>query len=493
LIFEYVLYSSNNLGNGCINASLLSTSTSVDGPVLVFFNTGKPNLSNKPVTEIYVYDFSKNSQKLIFTDVDEEYRLSLRQVWRYHSRLGITPWPIVQDGKAILFDSRDEDLRKKEKGRICQLDLDTGEELWSHAFDSKTLGKWQECADEEHLFCLPQYLGASDNHADPQPFCLDMRDGRLLWKFNSKKDHFEDAVEQLNGIFQNMLIASPGYGNNIVAFDADTGAIKWCVKSEQRYRNLFICLDKQLILGTGKKEISWISPEGKILKKRELPFPLKDTGQIDHVFEEKNNPEFYVSVWGAERDFEKPEEEREEVCIIYAVNKHTGKARVLAEFKNFRCHKFTVVGERLYLSGDRTSFVINPAQEKSNPVKLYWHVWGAGNELLFCFKGQRVSYNEMPEFKVLDAKGNVVWRREEFAPHAMSKDFLFGVEKRGKSDNGRNGHGALPQFLVVLDQKTGKELATLQMAGLRRIILLGDKDILVLLDEDVFRYTLEGR
>ncbi len=35
----------------------------------------KPNLSNKQVTEIYAYNFSKNSQKLIFTDVDEEFTI----------------------------------------------------------------------------------------------------------------------------------------------------------------------------------------------------------------------------------------------------------------------------------------------------------------------------------------------------------------------------------------------------------------------------------
>ncbi|MBU1180422.1 PQQ-binding-like beta-propeller repeat protein [Patescibacteria group bacterium] len=375
-------------------------------------------------------------------DVGAKGRINLWLIWSHFEKRGIYPRPIIQDGYVIFFDNLDDDDRKAGSAKIHRIDMATGKTVWSYTFKRKKIGAFQHYIVGKYLFCRPQYLGDSDSAANPQPFCLDTETGNLLWEYRQKGDRY--GIEQLMGAFQNLFIASTWAG--VVAINPKTGKIEWEIKADAHNCGDIISSEEQLIIKTKEREVSWVSPKGKVFKKCKLPFPIKDEGYI-YAYRMADDGEcLYLAVRG--HDYSDTYREKS-VTIIYKINKSTGKKERVARLDDFLCWGMVLAGKTLYVSDEERSYAIDLGSS-NRPVEMPYYIWAENNGDLLCVNKQHPIL-ETPQLTIMGERGSL-WTRDGVYPLAVSKNLIFCEERPPDSSNrGKN--------LVILDQKTGKELA----------------------------------
>jgi outer membrane protein assembly factor BamB len=147
--------------------------------------------------------------------------------------------PAVAGGKVYVFDYLIEDgtisnnpsQRNNLKGseRLIAFDEQTGKELWTHTY---------ECPYSISYACGPRCTPTVDGDrvyilgSEGDLSCLNTKDGKLVWKKSFKKDF--GAEVPIWGFSSHPLIDGDllytmvgGKGQGIVAFDKQTGDVKW--------------------------------------------------------------------------------------------------------------------------------------------------------------------------------------------------------------------------------------------------------------------------
>jgi outer membrane protein assembly factor BamB len=147
--------------------------------------------------------------------------------------------PAVNDGKVFLMDYVKEsgDIENNPGGRdqltgqerVLCLDIETGEEIWTHAYDrpyAVSYGGGPRCTPtvvDGKVFAL----GAEGNL-----WCLDEQTGAVLWSHDLPKEYNTETPiwgYAASPLVHNGLVYSlaGGDGSVAVAFDKDTGKEKW--------------------------------------------------------------------------------------------------------------------------------------------------------------------------------------------------------------------------------------------------------------------------
>ena len=147
--------------------------------------------------------------------------------------------PAVAAGRVFVFDYKlqsgkvinrpDARINLEGSERLMALDATSGKELWTHEYDcpySISYPAGPRCTptiDGEHVYSL-------GSEGDLR--CLKVKDGSLVWKKSFKKDM--NAKVPIWGFASHPLIDGDllytmvgGKGQGIVAFDKNTGDIKW--------------------------------------------------------------------------------------------------------------------------------------------------------------------------------------------------------------------------------------------------------------------------
>ncbi|TWU64486.1 PQQ-binding-like beta-propeller repeat protein [Crateriforma conspicua] len=162
----------------------------------------------------------------------------LKAKWR-HPIAGGYAGPAVADGRVFVFDYQrsageavnSPNSRANLQGveRLIALDAETGEELWKHQYDcpySISYPAGPRCTptvDGDHVYILGS---EGDLH------CLNVANGDLVWARSFKKDF--GAEVPIWGFASHPLIIGDllytmvgGDGQGIVAFDKNTGDVRW--------------------------------------------------------------------------------------------------------------------------------------------------------------------------------------------------------------------------------------------------------------------------
>lgn len=174
--------------------------------------------------------------------------------------------PAVKDGKVYLVDRIDD-----EKDNVRCFDLNSGNELWSYAYDAA--GKFSfpgsratPTVDDRHVYTIGP-LG--------HLHCFDVKTHRVVWKANLLEDFNGDrphwAVAQSPLLYKNLLIVAPcSESVGVVAMDKDTGRVRWKSKpiGPLRYMSPYLTTigGVETIVQQTKSETAGIDPKtGRVL------------------------------------------------------------------------------------------------------------------------------------------------------------------------------------------------------------------------------------
>ncbi|MFC1612229.1 hypothetical protein ACFL29_00030 [Patescibacteria group bacterium] len=413
--------------------------------------------------------------------VDEQNKITLIRVWNITCPdAGQFSRVMIDADKNLVIAPSNRNENSRQKNSVYAFNLKTGKNQWAYELKRKNNEIWQIQIHNTMLFCLPGYSGESDDYTDPPPFALLLETGELVWTYQPDKETLEE-IKHVCGVFDNCFILN---GDGPVAVDTTTGEARWRTKGYVRIHvHVYIPLANKLIIQTGDRKISWISPKGKISIERNLRFPKKNQGFIDAFYNNENEEEFYVSVWGFDSDYDDEGNElgNWEYSVIYAINKNNGKVRKLAKLENMRCQKLVPINGLLYICGKDESWTVDRKVKKpAPPQKIERVLYKSNNGLLFCPSTLERSPDELT-FSVRDAKTNEVkWQRKDFQLLARSSKLLFGREEKRGNDRYRTTY----HNFVILDQETGKEMAIQRIDSVRGVV--GNLQDVIILDETHF-------
>lgn len=415
-------------------------------------------------------------------DIEDQAKISISTVWsaKLPESGHITEVLIDPFHQQVIIATSDDELSKK--GAIYAFDLKTGKKNWSYIFSRKNTAPWQILLDKEHLFFVPQYTGESDSLSFSHlPHALSLSDGSFLWKYMPQKDGDGEATKLL-GIYRDMLIFQTHEGS--VAVDIRSGREKWKVEGFVRIsKDLFLPCDDEIILQNGEHTIGWYTADGQLVRELKLKFPKKDKGLIYSVYAPENENKFYVCLWDSEHDYRKTGSPKLwEYCVVYEVDKKTRRAKELANLSAICPLRIlqSSSGKGFYLSGEKESVVF---EKKSNSKmlarRLSYPIKAINDGLLFCPDEFGKMYSDSCEFFVRDSNTEKVkWHRTNFNFLTHSRDLIFGVEMV------KTGHVARERF-VVLNQKTGMEVAGFYLDGLHSRVVVDGRRLIVVQEKRI--------
>ena len=211
------------LGKICLLASITS-----------WMNAGEWNQHRGP--------FSNNLSDESISSANWKKSLSAIQ-WKVDTPLGFSSFTTFNGHAYTLVAEEDEDGLMRE---ICiSLDLKTGKRVWSThlgIMDYKAGGGNSGASDNkggDGPRSTPSVLDGKvwAYDSDMSLYCLSAKDGKLIWKVNVLKEHaginprWENACSPL--VVDDLVIIYGGGSNqSFLAFDKETGKVKWKTGSE---------------------------------------------------------------------------------------------------------------------------------------------------------------------------------------------------------------------------------------------------------------------
>jgi len=399
-------------------------------------------------------------------EVDREGRLDLQLAWQATFGGALLTEAIV-DGPhgQILAVTVPKSESKESRGGVCALKISDGNRVWSHT-SKKNFSPWLPVLGTDKLFFGDQYHGDSDFGDGPTShiWVLSLLNGALEWKMVA-----EEGISgaRVLGLFNEQPIY---LGDGLVVLDPSSGIERW--KQESFCPGgikLFLPGKDALCMQYRKLEIGWFSPTGKLLKKLVLRGPKKDEegdeGQIDLALADADT--IYACAWGSWRDWlnDKPQPGTE-ATIIYAIDRKSRKIKwQTPAITDARFLAVLPHGKVLYFCGESSSLAVDKETGKVKE-ELPYRVLHVGGKLIF-HSTQKDRWDDGPfTFYACDLRTKKVrWQRNNFELLLTHNRMLIG----------RVG----VKTLVVLDEKTGKELSAVAVRDPLAVTAVGDKEFLV--------------
>ena len=404
-------------------------------------------------------------------EVDQEGRFELRRVWQVS--FGDERISGVYLGGAddqVIVTTRTD---KSKKTGIYALRLENGRQRWVHRI-KKNYAAWQPRLGQDLLFFTADYSGDRDSFSLRRPlYAISLRAGKLAWKWLPKKEEIGD-VRWIRGLFKDLLLINDE-GHNLIALEAATGEERWCHPSYCRIKGeLFLTLGDVLCLQYRDREIGWFLQDGTPIKKRALRFPKKNEGFIDCVYTSEDEDTVYVCLWGSwhvwdKRDPDAPPKSKS-WSVVYGIGKYDAKIKwsLRPKIKGWRCQRIFPRNKVLYLCGKGVALVV---ERETGEVVREWpylvnHVAGK----LFFHTDKPDSWSRDPfMFYARTPSGRLRWQRKNFELLDAEGGLLFG----------RVGN-----MLVVLDEKNGKERASISLESEPREMVLVDRGSFLAVDAE---------